>query len=489
MESPRASAYCRRGALPAMDTVAAAGSRPRGGACDLGEGRLQARDRCCGASPDDKPPLLRLVLREVQGPGASSEGLPRILAAADGVRGAGDAGSRVARGDLAFRDAARLERTFSELPPSGPAHGPLRPLEGKSLGLHTRKPGLSGRGPETRNGALPAAQVQADGGDLRFYAQRSSTRGFLVRRGLATQTEEGLPNAPWYDEAGLDLCRVPEGALQRRREDLLAPLYHQRSFTGAGWGKLGLGAAPRRIEHGPGWRKNENTEGQCREDRGSGGHTSCFGASGTQAKTFRRGGTTLQRVRVRSQRDGCSRASRSISSGRVRKPYPLALRLLMMSETAATVWERSALGKASVSWPSWSKATPPGPTPCNMRRWIMSLGRRYQSQAITDQPTHLIPSSSATEITCGPYRPWGTRKSCGRVPVAPWMASWPRSISSLTFLGRLHTRCGWVNVWLPTSCWEATSAARFGSRMTLLPTWKKVALMSSRPRISSRCPV
>src|SRR5215211_1315821 len=84
-------------------------------------------------------------------------------------------------------------------------------------------------------------------------------------------------------------------------------------------------------------------------------------------------------------------ASRSISSGRVRKPYPLALRLLIMSETAATVWERSALGKASVSWPSWSKVTPPGPTPCNMRRWITSVGGRPQSQAITDQPTHLIP--------------------------------------------------------------------------------------------------
>ena len=65
---------------------------------------------------------------------------------------------------------------------------------------------------------------------------------------------------------------------------------------------------------------------------------------------------TSKRVRVRSQPGwSSSRASRSISSGRVRKPYPFALRLLMMSETAATVWERSALGKASVSWPSWSR--------------------------------------------------------------------------------------------------------------------------------------
>ena len=47
----------------------------------------------------------------------------------------------------------------------------------------------------------------------------------------------------------------------------------------------------------------------------------------------------------------------------------------MMSETAAMVWERSALGKASVSWPSCSKVTPPGPTPCSMRRWITSVGR------------------------------------------------------------------------------------------------------------------
>src|SRR5215213_4227291 len=137
MEPSRSSAHRRRGALPAMDALAAAGPRPCGGACDLGRGRRQARNRCCGPSPDDEPPLLRLVLREVQGPGAGREGLSRILAAADGVRGAVPSRSRVARGDLALRDAARLERPLPELPPSDPAYGPLCSVEGRSFGLRT----------------------------------------------------------------------------------------------------------------------------------------------------------------------------------------------------------------------------------------------------------------------------------------------------------------------------------------------------------------
>src|SRR5215212_9772610 len=188
-----------------MDALAASGPRPRGNACDLTGGLRQASNRCGGPSPDDEPSLLRLVLRELQGPRAGREGFPRALAAADGVRGTGAAGSRVARGDLAFRDAARLERPLAELPPPDPAHDPLCSVEGRSVGLHTRKPGLSGRGPETRNGALPAAQVQADGGDLRLYAQRSGTCGFLVCGGLATQAEDCLRNTPCCDEPSLDL--------------------------------------------------------------------------------------------------------------------------------------------------------------------------------------------------------------------------------------------------------------------------------------------
>src|ERR687898_606333 len=197
-----------------MDTLAAAGPRPCCGACDLGGGRLQARDRCRGPSPDDEPPLLRLVLREVQEPGKLREGLPGILAVADRVWGTGAAGPRVARGDLAFRDAARLERPIPELSPPNPAYGPLRSVEGRSDALLAREPALSGRGPETRHGALPAAQVRADGGDLRLYAQRSRSSSVLVRRGLAAQGQDSPRNAPWCDEAGPDLCRIPEGALQ-----------------------------------------------------------------------------------------------------------------------------------------------------------------------------------------------------------------------------------------------------------------------------------
>src|SRR5215203_1238801 len=105
-----------------MDALAAADPRPCGGACDLTGGRRQARNRCGGPSSDDEPSLLRLVLREIQGPGAGRERLSRALATADGVRGTGPAQPRVARGDLAFRDAPRLERPLAELPPSGPAH-------------------------------------------------------------------------------------------------------------------------------------------------------------------------------------------------------------------------------------------------------------------------------------------------------------------------------------------------------------------------------
>src|SRR5215210_3160761 len=175
-----------------MDALAAAGPGPCGNACDLGGGRHKASNRCGGPPPDDKPSLLRLVLRAIQGPGADREDPSRTLAAADGVRGTGDAGSRIAPGDLAFRDATRLERPHAELSPPGPAYGSLRAMERRSVGFRKREPALPGRGPETRHGAVPAAQVQADGRNLRLYAQRSSTSGVLVRRRLAPQAEDGL---------------------------------------------------------------------------------------------------------------------------------------------------------------------------------------------------------------------------------------------------------------------------------------------------------
>src|SRR5215204_2377339 len=179
-----------------MDALATAGSRSCGGTYDLGGGRRQARNRRGGASPDDEPSLFWVVLREVQGPGAGREGLSRIPAAADGVRGAGAARSRISRRDLALRDEARLERPLPELPPPGPAYDPLRPLEGRSCNFLTREPALSGRGPEARHGTVPAPQVQANGRDLRLYAKRSSTCGVLVRCGLATKPQDGLQNAP-----------------------------------------------------------------------------------------------------------------------------------------------------------------------------------------------------------------------------------------------------------------------------------------------------
>src|SRR5919107_1914931 len=158
----------------------------------------------------------------------------------------------------------------------------------------------------------------------------------------------------------------------------------------------------------------------------------------------------------------------------------------MMGGTAAVVLDLSAFGKASVSWPSCSRVTPPGPAPCRIRRCIVSAGGLFQSQAITDQPTQLIPSSCAPEITCGPYQPCGTRKMVGTAPVALWMASCPRESSSLTVLLQLQVRCGWVKVWLPTACSEATSAARLGSRTTLFPTIKKVACIPSLVNTSMR---
>jgi UDP-2,3-diacylglucosamine pyrophosphatase LpxH len=57
------------------------------------------------------------------------------------------------------------------------------------------------------------------------------------------------------------------------------------------------------------------------------------------------------------------------------------------------------LGKASVSFPSWRRVTPPGRTSRGMRRWVLSWGGRFQSHAIIDHPTHRKPSSAAVETS------------------------------------------------------------------------------------------
>src|SRR5215204_1598871 len=77
--------------------------------------------------------------------------------------------------------------------------------------------------------------------------------------------------------------------------------------------------------------------------------------------------------------------------------------------TAAIVWERSALGEASVSCPSWRRVTPPGRTPRRMRRWIVSCGGQFQSHAITDHPTHRKPSLAVVDTE------EGRERSCGVV--------------------------------------------------------------------------
>src|SRR5215210_3674294 len=194
-------------------------------------------------------------------------------------------------------DPARLERPRAELPPSGPTHGPLRSLERRPGGLLARDSALPGRGLETRHGAIPAAQVRADGGDLRLYAKRSRTCGYLVRPRLATPAEAGLRYAPYGHEPRSDLRRVPEGALRGRRNDLPATLHHQRSRTGAGSGALEVGGARRRIQHCPWRRRDEHTEGHCRKNPGSGSHTPRFRTRHTQARTLERK-PDLQRVQI-----------------------------------------------------------------------------------------------------------------------------------------------------------------------------------------------
>src|SRR5215212_4188075 len=284
-----------------MGALAAAGPRPRGGACDLGGGWRQARDRCGWPSPYDEPSVLRLVLRNVQRSGAAGEGLSRILAAADGVRGAGAARPRVAPRDLAFRDAARLERPHAKLPPPGPAHGPLRSLEWRPVGLRTREPGISGGSPQTRHGAVPAPQVQADGGNLRLHAERSSTSGDLVRRRLAPPAEAGLRNPPGGHEPRPDLRRVPTATLRCRHNHLPTALHHQRLHTGPRSATLGVGGARRRIQYRPWRRRNEHTERLYCESRGSGGHTLCSRIRQAQTKAPFGGKTDSKRIRVLGQ--------------------------------------------------------------------------------------------------------------------------------------------------------------------------------------------
>ncbi len=149
-----------------------------------------------------------------------------------------------------------------------------------------RDAALPGRGSETRHGAIPAAQVQADGRNLRLHAKRSGTSSVLVRRRLASQAEEGLRNAPGGDESGLDLCRVPEGALRGRRKISLSLFIINDLLRELDQGKLGLGTARRRFPSGPWRRRDERTEGLRGEDRGSRGHTPCSGTSRTQDKTL-----------------------------------------------------------------------------------------------------------------------------------------------------------------------------------------------------------
>ena len=85
-------------------------------------------------------------------------------------------------------------------------------------------------------------------------------------------------------------AEYPMERYERRRKDLPASFRCQRSFTGSWRGKLGLGAARRRIERGPRWRRDEGAERLCSKDRGSGGHTPRFGTSRAQAKALRGGG-------------------------------------------------------------------------------------------------------------------------------------------------------------------------------------------------------
>ncbi len=357
-------------------------------------------------------------------------------------------------------------------------------LQVRPAGLCPGEPGIPGRGPQARHGAVPAAQVPADRGDLRLYAQRSGARGILVRGGLAAAAEGRLRGAQDLDGPGLDLREVSAAGLRGGRRDLPSALCRERPPGRVGRGGVELGDACGGRQDGVWQRSDGSAGGLGGGGRPGPGHAHGAGCRHTAVAPALGERAIRQRVRIPGQRE-----FRAMSSGSVTKPNPLSLKLRTMWGTAATVWERSALGEASVSWPSCRRVTPPGRTPRRMRCWITPGGGRFQSQAMTDHPTHRKPSSAAVEMTCGPYQPWGTRKRCGWAPVAPWIASWARCSSSRTVRGRLQVRWGWVKVWFPTTCPEATSAARFGSRRTLLPTMKKVARIPSRSRMPRSCSV
>src|SRR5215212_8807955 len=130
MERSRASAHRCRGALATLVALAAARSGPRDRVCHLRGGRVPARDRGGGPSAHNDPPVLRLVLRQVQRPGAGREDPARSLAAADRVRGAGAPESGYAGGDLAFETSTGLGLPLPQLPPPGGAHDALFAVEG-----------------------------------------------------------------------------------------------------------------------------------------------------------------------------------------------------------------------------------------------------------------------------------------------------------------------------------------------------------------------
>ena len=96
--------------------------------------------------------------------------------------------------------APGLADALRRLPAAGRADGTLRSLEGRPPGVRPGHPGVSGRGPEARDGAVPAAQVSADRRNVRVHAQRSRTGHLVVGDRLEAQAQSGLRGSFSRDE-------------------------------------------------------------------------------------------------------------------------------------------------------------------------------------------------------------------------------------------------------------------------------------------------
>ena len=99
------------------------------------------------------------------------------------------------------------------------------PWKGDRLAYVAGHPGVSGRGPEARDGAVPAAQVPADRRNVRVHAQRSRAGHLVVRGRLEAQAQSGLRGSCGRDEPGSRLRGVSRRAATRLVRRFSLPLF------------------------------------------------------------------------------------------------------------------------------------------------------------------------------------------------------------------------------------------------------------------------